>query len=56
MSYFLNLLPFAISLIGSGYALAKSEQKIKDVSTIWILTYGIFLIIYMIMQGLGWVK
>ena len=54
--YMLNLFPFVISLVGSGYALAKSEQKIKDIATIWFLTYSIFLIVYMIVQWIGWVK
>ncbi len=56
MAYMLNLFPFVISLVGSGYALAKSEQKIKDIATIWFLTYSIFLIVYMIAQWIGWVK
>lgn len=52
----LNILPFAISLVGSGYALAESEQKIKDIVTIWILTYSIFLLIYISIDILGWIK
>lgn len=32
MAYMLNLFPFVISLVGSGYALAKSEQKMS----LWI--------------------
>lgn len=53
MATMLDFLPFSISLIGSGYALGKSEQKIKDIMTIWVLTYGLFLIIYIILNFLG---
>lgn len=46
----MNISALAISLIGTGVAIAASKQKIRDIVTVWVLTYSVFLIAYMILQ------
>lgn len=50
LTLIMNISAFAISLIGTGVAIAASEQKIRDIVTVWVLTYSLFLIAYMILQ------
>ena len=46
----MNISAFTISLIGTGVVIATSEQKIRDIVTIWVLTYSVFLTAYIILQ------
>ena len=50
LTLIMNISAFAISLIGTGVAIAASVQKIRDIVTVWVLTYSVFLIAYMILQ------